>query len=143
MSSLLGDGGVGKTALRIAQLMSCAANVSLTGEHVFVRSRVLLVSLEDSVNELRRRVKACRLRHKVDKENLKGYLFLVCPRTGRRPRVATWFKLMGVPLGNGSKLYPHGDEVQTVEFLCRTPDNRIIETCLTACRDRVASTHLD
>jgi hypothetical protein len=29
-------------------------------------------------------------------------------------RVATWFELKSVPLGNSSKLYPHGDEVQTV-----------------------------
>jgi hypothetical protein len=28
---------------------------------------------------------------------------------------ATWFKLVGVKLGNGTTLYPNGDEVQTVE----------------------------
>jgi hypothetical protein len=28
---------------------------------------------------------------------------------------ADWFKLTGVALDNGSSLYPHGDEVQTVE----------------------------
>jgi hypothetical protein len=28
---------------------------------------------------------------------------------------ATWFKLVGVRLGNGTKQYPNGDEVQTVE----------------------------
>jgi hypothetical protein len=26
-----------------------------------------------------------------------------------------WFKLVGVPLGNGTSLYPNGDNVQTVE----------------------------
>jgi RecA-family ATPase len=46
MSSLIADGGVGKTALRYAQLMSCAIGRSLTGEHVFQRCRVLIVSLE-------------------------------------------------------------------------------------------------
>jgi AAA domain len=30
-------------------------------------------------------------------------------------RVAKWFKLIGVRLGNGNELYPNGDEVQTVE----------------------------
>ena len=30
-------------------------------------------------------------------------------------RNATWFKLVGVPLGNGNDEYPNGDEVQTVE----------------------------
>ena len=43
-SSLLGDGGVGKTAVRVAQLMSLACGRPLTGEHVFARSRVLIVS---------------------------------------------------------------------------------------------------
>src|SRR5262249_35743006 len=28
---------------------------------------------------------------------------------------AKWFKLVGVRLGNGTKLYPNGDEIQTVE----------------------------
>jgi hypothetical protein len=28
---------------------------------------------------------------------------------------AKWFRLVGVPLGNGTELYPHGDNVQTVE----------------------------
>jgi hypothetical protein len=28
---------------------------------------------------------------------------------------ATWFRIVGVPLGNSSELYPKGDEVQTVE----------------------------
>jgi AAA domain len=30
-------------------------------------------------------------------------------------RRATWFRLVGVPLGNGDDLYPNGDEVQTIE----------------------------
>ncbi len=36
VSSLLGDGGAGKTALRYAQYLSLATGRSLTGEHVFV-----------------------------------------------------------------------------------------------------------
>jgi hypothetical protein len=30
-------------------------------------------------------------------------------------RKTSWFKLVGVPLGNGNDIYPNGDEVQTVE----------------------------
>lgn len=30
-------------------------------------------------------------------------------------RQATWFRVIGVPLDNGTDEYPHGDEVQTVE----------------------------
>ena len=37
LSSLIADGGVGKTALRVAQLISLAIGRSLTGEHVFQR----------------------------------------------------------------------------------------------------------
>ena len=33
----------------------------------------------------------------------------------RRWHEAKWFRLVGVPLGNGNELYPNGDEVQTVE----------------------------
>src|SRR5262245_19543985 len=79
MSSLLADGGVGKTALRYAQLMSCAIGRSLTGEHVFQRCRVLIISLEDDQEELRRRVLAACLHYGIDREELKGWLFLAAP----------------------------------------------------------------
>jgi hypothetical protein len=79
LSSLLGDGGVGKTALRYAQYLSLAINRSLTGDHVFQRCRVLIVSLEDNDKELRRRILAARLHHKVTREDVKGWLFLSTP----------------------------------------------------------------
>src|SRR5437762_1102867 len=56
VSSLIGEGGTGKTALRYAQLMSLATKRPLTGEHVFQRSRVLILSLEDDADELDRRL---------------------------------------------------------------------------------------
>jgi hypothetical protein len=49
---------------------------------------------------------------------------------------AKWFRLVGVPLGNGTDLYPHGDEVQTVE-VWTPPDtwaglsNHLLNTILT------------
>ena len=76
VSSLLADGAVGKTSLRIAQLLSCAIGRPLTGEHVFRRCRVLLVSFEDDRDELRRRVRAAMLYHNIDDTELKGWLFL-------------------------------------------------------------------
>jgi AAA domain len=79
VSSLHGDGGVGKTATRYAQYLSLAAGRSLTGEHVFQRSRVLVISLEDDVDELRRRILAARLHHKIERHELKGWLFLAAP----------------------------------------------------------------
>ncbi len=79
MSSLLGDGGVGKTALRIAQLLSLAIGRALTGDHVFQRCRVLIVSLEDNRDELKRRVLAACLHHGIQPSELKGWLFLASP----------------------------------------------------------------
>jgi AAA domain len=79
MASLLADGGVGKTALRLAQLLSCAIGRSLTSDHVFERCRVLIISLEDDADELRRRILALMLHYKIDRSELKGWLFLSAP----------------------------------------------------------------
>lgn len=79
VSSLIADGGTGKTALRMAQLLSLATGRKLTGAHVFVRSRVLIVSLEDDADELRRRLRAACLHHRVERRELKGWLFLASP----------------------------------------------------------------
>ncbi len=80
LSSLLADGGTGKTALRIAQLISLATGRSLTGEHVFQRCRVLIISLEDSRDELRRRVYAVLKHHGITPAEVKGWLFLAAPK---------------------------------------------------------------
>src|SRR4051812_46253101 len=79
VSSLLGDGGVGKSALRVAQAMGLAIGRPLTGEYVHKRTRVLIVSLEDDAEELRRRVLAARIYHNVSAAELKGWLFLAAP----------------------------------------------------------------
>lgn len=80
LSSVLADGGVGKTALRVAQLISLAIGRSLTGEHIFQRCRVLIVSLEDSKDELRRRVYAVMRYYAIDPTEVDGWLFLAAPK---------------------------------------------------------------
>jgi hypothetical protein len=80
MSSLQAAGGVGKTALRVAQLLSLAIGRSLTGEHVFQRCRVLIVSFEDGKDELRRRVYAAMRHYGISPEDVKGWLFLATPK---------------------------------------------------------------
>jgi len=80
LSSLLADGGVGKTALRVAQMISLATGRSLTGEHVFQRCRVLMVSLEDDRDELRRRVNAVMRHFGIAPSELQGWLFLAAPK---------------------------------------------------------------
>jgi AAA domain len=63
---LLAPGATGKSALRLLQFMALATGQPLSGQHVFQRSRVLLVSLEDGRDELRRRIAAARIHHGVD-----------------------------------------------------------------------------
>src|SRR5262249_20787757 len=58
ISSIVAAGGTGKSALRLLQLISLATGRPLSGQHIFHRSRVLLISLEDDIHELRRRIKA-------------------------------------------------------------------------------------
>jgi RecA-family ATPase len=79
LSSLFAEGGTGKTALRYAQYLSLAIGRSLTGEHVFQRCRVLIVSLEDDAKELRRRILAAMLRYQIKREDVAGWLFLAAP----------------------------------------------------------------
>ena len=79
LSSLIGDGGVGKTAVRYAQALALATGRDLTGEHVFQRARVLIISLEDDADELRRRILAARLHFNIPASDLDGWLFLSSP----------------------------------------------------------------
>jgi hypothetical protein len=80
LSSLVAPGAAGKTALRIAQLLSLASGRDLTGQHVFVRCRVLLLSFEDGRDELRRRVAAACIHHRVEYSELKGWLYYATPK---------------------------------------------------------------
>lgn len=79
VSGLVAQGSTGKTALRVAQAIAVATGREITGEHVFVRCRVLIVSLEDNMDELRRRVRAAVLHHGISTEELRGWLFLWTP----------------------------------------------------------------
>jgi hypothetical protein len=53
----------------------------------------------------------------IDPEQRHSYIRLDKGKVNLAPpaRTATWFKLIGVPLGNGNDEYPNGDDVQTVE----------------------------
>jgi AAA domain len=46
---------------------------------VFVRSRVLIISLEDDETELRRRIRAVCLHYGISQDELRGWLFLSAP----------------------------------------------------------------
>lgn len=79
ISSLIAEGGTGKTALRYVQVMAMVTKRLLTGEHVFQRCRVLIVSLEDDDRELKRRIRAVRLHYNIPVAELDGWLFLAAP----------------------------------------------------------------
>ncbi|HEY7415449.1 MAG TPA: AAA family ATPase, partial [Ktedonobacteraceae bacterium] len=88
LSSLFGDGGVGKTALRYAELLSLAIGRSLTGDHVFQRCRVLIISLEDDIEELHRRLEALMLHYKIELDEVRDWLF-VCAPGARKGKLMT------------------------------------------------------
>jgi hypothetical protein len=77
VSSIFAAGSTGKTALRIAQLLSLASGKPLTGEHIFLRCRVMLIGLEDGIDELRRRVRAAIHHYGLKQEDLIGWFFIV------------------------------------------------------------------
>jgi hypothetical protein len=80
LSSLVAPGAAGKTALRLAQLLSLAIGRNLTGQHVFMRCRVLLLSFEDGRDELQRRIAAALLHHNINRSELKGWLYYATPK---------------------------------------------------------------
>ena len=79
LSSIIAAGGVGKTALRYAQYLSLATGRPLTGEFVHVRSKTLIMSLEDDRLEMVRRLWAAILHYDINPKDLEGWLFLSAP----------------------------------------------------------------
>ena len=80
ISGVIAEGGGGKTATRYAQYLAAATGRNLTGEHVHVRSRTLIVCLEDDLDEVRRRIGAAMLYHGVTREEIMGWLFYCTPK---------------------------------------------------------------
>jgi AAA domain len=74
-SSLVGTGGVGKTAVRIVQGLAVATGRNLTGEHVHKRGRVLFLCFEDGIAELKRRAQAAMRHHNVTADEVRGWMF--------------------------------------------------------------------
>jgi hypothetical protein len=85
ISSLVSAGCVGKSALRLLQYISLATGRKLSGEHIFRRSRVLLISLEDDDNELQRRIQAVLNHFNIPRSELDDWLY--CTHV-RRSKIA-------------------------------------------------------
>jgi hypothetical protein len=81
ISGVIGDGGVGKTALRYAQFLAGAAGrKDITGEYVHHRFRTLIVCLEDDLDEVQKRIAAAMLHHNVSQEDVAGWLLYCTPQ---------------------------------------------------------------
>ena len=74
LSQLLADGAVGKTALRYAQYLALDSGRPITDEHVFARGRVLILSFEDGIDELERRLWAAMIHHGISPKEVSGWV---------------------------------------------------------------------
>jgi hypothetical protein len=95
ISSIVAAGGTGKTALRLLQFISMALGRSLCGQHVFRRSRVLLISLEDDRDELQRRIKAVLDHYGIDRDELSGWLFCAAPKLAKLAEMHNRARVIG------------------------------------------------
>jgi hypothetical protein len=80
LSGLVAPGSTGKSALRMLQCLALATGKPLTGQHIFRRCRVLMLSFEDDIEELQRRILAAMLEHGITHDQVKGWLFYGCPK---------------------------------------------------------------
>lgn len=80
VSGLTAPGATGKSATRLVQYMSLATNHEIAGQHIFKRTKVLIISMEDDRDELRRRILAACLHHGIHRDELKGWLYCWTPK---------------------------------------------------------------
>jgi AAA domain len=95
ISSIVAAGGVGKTALRTVQLISMALGRSLCGQHVFHRSRVMILNFEDDDWEIKRRLKAVLDFYEIDQAELKGWLWCRSPKRTKLAKMEKRERIIG------------------------------------------------
>ena len=88
LSGVAAAGGVGKTALLIIQLLSCATGRNLTGDAVFGCYRVLFISLEDDLAEIRRRIWAATRHHGIPHDELLDCFWVTNPLELKLARIS-------------------------------------------------------
>ena len=76
VSSVVSPGSVGKTTLRLTQAIELAIGRQLLNQKVFKRTRVLVLSFEDDIIELHRRILAICKHHGVGADEIDGWLFV-------------------------------------------------------------------
>jgi AAA domain len=80
VSGLTAPGATGKSATRLVQYMALAIGRDIVGQHVFKRTRVLVISMEDDRDELRRRIRAACLHHDIEPGELRGWFYCWTPK---------------------------------------------------------------
>jgi hypothetical protein len=75
VGATVSPGGVGKSALTIAEALAMATGRTLLGEHVAEPLRVWLWNGEDPADEIMRRIAAACLHYGIQPEELEGRLF--------------------------------------------------------------------
>lgn len=75
VGATVSPGGVGKSALTIAEALAMATGRNLLGENVAKPLRVWLWNGEDPADEITRRIAGACLRHGIQPEELEGRLF--------------------------------------------------------------------
>src|SRR5258706_4365006 len=76
VSGTVAPGGVGKTALVLAECLALATGSDVFGTGVQRQANVWYLGLEDSIDEYRRRVAACALLHNLDPNAIAQAFFL-------------------------------------------------------------------
>ncbi|HEX3350100.1 MAG TPA: AAA family ATPase, partial [Acetobacteraceae bacterium] len=84
VSVLVAPGGVGKSALALAQAAAVATGRPILGEHVHHAVPVWVLNLEDPAEETHRRLAALMRHHAIGRDALEGRLYL---HSGRDRRV--------------------------------------------------------
>jgi hypothetical protein len=95
VSSVASPGGVGKTTLRLTQAIEVALGRQLLDQHIYRQERVLMLSFEDDVEELHRRLLAICRRHEINPAELKDRLFI---QALRKTKLARAGKKNGEPV---------------------------------------------
>ncbi|MDQ2763975.1 MAG: helicase RepA family protein, partial [Pseudomonadota bacterium] len=76
VSVLVAPGGTGKSLWAMAVGVSLATGISLLGEHVFSRTNVWLINLDDPMDELNRRFAALRMHYNLKTADWHGRFFM-------------------------------------------------------------------
>jgi hypothetical protein len=76
VSVLVAPGGTGKSLWAMATGVSLATGISLLGEHVYSRTNVWLINLDDPMDELNRRFAALRMHYNLPASDWRGRFFM-------------------------------------------------------------------